>query len=483
MSEVKLNLIDQQQILCGTIHGSVADAAIAALSAEPETLEELEAALTRFIKPLTANGEFALFLRRDDIDTTPWDAGIVVIDLASRTVAVESTYSSPASCGEIQLHDGNQQTDVAVPYRLADDWLFVYSINEYHAVHEQRKKERDANPPFDARAVLYGRPLLKWIAETINSSEGVELWRRLVQDRARLNVVEQSTETPQLSPDLESDLDTDTNPISVIHARWLMTPRDDLRGQSPRDVFLATQDLIDYDLNSRELQWSFCDEGPPCLSVDSFSYRFAGFGTHEWVIYYDLVRHLIWSALLCQSLSPGGIEMHTQGDLPTGILSGESLEVKSESIDDVELYCVNAQVDIDIAITQLDEIKTAWLERPQHDYDSRTPAILISNERKRLPIALQPRDMIVDENCPTCQMFADESALGLGVGFWHLDGCNMDDDFAFSHFQTREGWEAERREWAEFSKTFNREWEERQQRIASGEIVESEIGWIGRDPF
>ena len=44
---------------------------------------------------------------------------------------------------------------------------------------------------------------------------------------------------------------------------------------------------------------------------------------------------------------------------------------------------------------------------------------------------MSPREMIVDENCPTCQMFADETALGLGVGFWHLDGCNMDGVLCF----------------------------------------------------
>ncbi len=45
MSEVKLNLIDASSTLVGTIHGSVADRCVAALSAEPETLSELASAL------------------------------------------------------------------------------------------------------------------------------------------------------------------------------------------------------------------------------------------------------------------------------------------------------------------------------------------------------------------------------------------------------------------------------------------------------
>jgi hypothetical protein len=44
VSEIKLNLIDAQQVLCGTIHGSMGDACVAALSAEPESIAELEAA-------------------------------------------------------------------------------------------------------------------------------------------------------------------------------------------------------------------------------------------------------------------------------------------------------------------------------------------------------------------------------------------------------------------------------------------------------
>jgi hypothetical protein len=59
MSEVRLNLIDPLQILQGTIHGSVVDACVAALSAEPETIAELDAALARTIKP---TGDAALRL-------------------------------------------------------------------------------------------------------------------------------------------------------------------------------------------------------------------------------------------------------------------------------------------------------------------------------------------------------------------------------------------------------------------------------------
>ena len=78
MSEIKLNLIDSQQILHGTIHGSIGDACVAALSAEPETITELEAALARYQKPLDGQSTIMWLQTGKCIDERPWDAGIVV---------------------------------------------------------------------------------------------------------------------------------------------------------------------------------------------------------------------------------------------------------------------------------------------------------------------------------------------------------------------------------------------------------------------
>jgi hypothetical protein len=67
------------------------------------------------------------------------------------------------------------------------------------------------------------------------------------------------------------------------------------------------------------------------------------------------------------------------------------------------------------------------------------------------------QEMIIDENCPTCQMMAEEMSAGSEVGFEHLDGSHMDQDFAFSNFLTREEWEADRRKWKEFHEQYERE--------------------------
>ncbi len=67
MSETKLNLSDAQLTISGTTHASVADACIASLSAEPETITELEAALARYQKPSGDISPFGWF-RKGNID-------------------------------------------------------------------------------------------------------------------------------------------------------------------------------------------------------------------------------------------------------------------------------------------------------------------------------------------------------------------------------------------------------------------------------
>ena len=58
----------------------------------------------------------------------------------------------------------------------------------------------------------------------------------------------------------------------------------------------------------------------------------------------------------------------------------------------------------------------------------------------------------------------------------------MDDDFAFSFYKTRAEWEAENQRREQFSREFDRRWEERQQRIARGEVLEHDP-FFDPDPF
>ena len=424
MSEVKLNLIDSQAILSGTIHGSVVDSCIAALSAEPETIAELASALGRYILAIEDSNPFRWFHRRSVVDERPYDAGIVIIDLAARIVAAESTYSQPSPEGVVCYHNGHQGTDLRIPYHVAADWLFVNSIDAHRWSRERRLEQR--KPPIDARAVLFGRPLLDFIVNSVTAEV-----RALLKSEAMDN---------------EITREESNNPLVRLHAKWLMTPREDLQDRSPRDIMLEKQNFIDLDMDSRSLQWSLLNEGPPCIDRKSSAYRFAGFGTHEWVVYYDLVRYLLNCAV----------------------------NLESQDAED--------------AVHKLQQLKVEWLETGNDEYSGRTPAVIIDNERKRLPEAMSPEQLIIDENCECCRMMAQDAAMGFGPGFWHLDSSHMEEEFAFSTCTTIAEWELENqrreesylefeREWAE--REYNRragirEWDEEQLRIAMTESLEEE---------
>jgi hypothetical protein len=165
MSEIKLNLLDSHTLLVGTVHGSTGDRLVAALSAEPETIEELEAAFKRFEKDGTIFGIKPCRSERCEIDERPWDAGILVIDLAARMIACESTYSLPLRSGTVDCYDRAQCKGLRLRYRLADDWLILRSIEEYQVLSKRQLKKRA--PPLDTRAILYGEPLLDFIIQNV----------------------------------------------------------------------------------------------------------------------------------------------------------------------------------------------------------------------------------------------------------------------------------------------------------------------------
>jgi hypothetical protein len=417
MSEVGLNIIDGNEAIRGTAHGFVADAVIAALSAEPETIAELEAALDRYVKRLDDRRPFDFFDASENFE--PWDAGLVIVDLASRIVATESSYSAPQAQGEVQYHDGTQATEVSLPYRVPDDWLFVHSWErgrlggnpgaEYLVHREKRRAERAANSPLELREILYGHAMIEFVVLESAAALG---------GSAELCGFARNTSIPQSAI---------SNPESVvpqfIHARWLTTPRADLHGRTPREVILEKLDFIDFDLHTRALQWSLLNEGPPPLARDSHAYRFAGFGTHEYVIYYYLLRHLL-------------------SDCWARLATREEIDVAAES-------------------ARLESIKQAWLNEPQDEFDGRIPNAIIESERRRIPMVMSAKEMIIDENCDVCRLMSGETGLDFGPGFWHLDGCNMDQEFEFSTYVTREEWEDAERRRKEFDEEFNRKWAER----------------------
>ena len=463
MSEIKLNLLDSHTTLIATVHGSVGDALVAALSADPATLEELESVLKRFEKCDSIPASSLYRCERCAIDEEPYDAGILVIDLAARIVACKSTYSLPGRDGTVAYHDGHSSTGFPIVYRLSDDWIFLRSIDEYRARCEDRITERAAAPPLDTRAILYGEPLLDYIIQSVRllNLRRASACRELPDAPDVRQASSACRDLPDTRPQEHSPISTEPNllPEAVvdIHRRWLINPRNDLKGQSPRQILFNKRELIDFDLESRMLQWSYFLEEPASLSRDSYAYRFGGFGTHELVMYYYMVRFLIWEAadrIIGRPTSHDGPSTDESFSFtpsfslgPTSAEQSETVStVSNQTLEGVAGPVASTEQYNEALLTELEQLKQKWLSEPNPELDGQTPLEVIDNERRRRPEAMTGRSMVIDEDCPCCKMMGDESEAGLGVYFCHFDGCNMEDEFAFSSCATLEDWAHELRE-------------------------------------
>ncbi len=252
MSEVRLVVREADRDWSGTIHGSCADQAVAALSADPVTMEELELAAERFARRDPNHGFFANLSLGQAAE--PYDAGLVVIDLVARLIVVDSTYSSPGRTGTVGYHDGRCATNKQLRYHLADDWLFSSDGDHWMHVAEKRRRERAAKPIRDDRQVFYGRPLLEFVARQCFAAFArrdaiaaafCAAWaddprnRRadesnLSPDQVGDSELTAEETTPSAWPGDERSASPFYDTLMQIHASWMLTPRDDLDGACPR---------------------------------------------------------------------------------------------------------------------------------------------------------------------------------------------------------------------------------------------------------
>ena len=127
-------------------------------------------------------------------------------------------------------------------------------------------------------------------------------------------------------------------------------------------------------------------------------------------------------------------------------------------------------------VPRLERLRDAWFEMPDPECHFRTPRSIIDRERARLPEGMSGHDAMVDPDCPCCQMLADMP----GPTFWHLDGCNMDNEFAFDIYRrTREEWGEEQRSWAELDRKLDAKQAERKRLGLPNSTPTAESGQSG----
>ena len=105
-------------------------------------------------------------------------------------------------------------------------------------------------------------------------------------------------------------------------------------------------------------------------------------------------------------------------------------------------------------VIRLRKVGEQWLDAPWDEDPMRTPRGIINLERRRQPNGGQFHP--IDPDCPCCQALAEMPS----IGFWHMDGCNMDDLFAFAYYhETIESWERDQADYREFSEQMDQEWD------------------------
>ncbi|HKA21616.1 MAG TPA: hypothetical protein VKN18_25290 [Blastocatellia bacterium] len=192
------------------------------------------------------------------------------------------------------------------------------------------------------------------------------------------------------------------------------------------------------------------NEGPPPPPRDSYAYLGGGFGRHEYIIYYDFVRHLLrrcWDRVGehrsrivdVENLEQTTVDALSQGG--TNISEALSLEDNRR----------------DVIVEWLQEIGKAWLNSQCQDLNGRIPANVIESERRRIPLLISAKDVLFDD-CPYCRILAEGAGEQFAQGFWHFDGSHIDSLFEFSTYLTREEWETEQRRWQEYTEEFERRW-------------------------
>jgi len=340
-------------------------------------------------------------------------------------------------------------------YHLADDWHISTNSQGWRDVAEERRREQAAKPVRDAREVFYGRPMLEFIVREIFAAfarrhEIAAAVRADRAERARQRLADKAEHAPgqmdagllseeeiiaQMWPGEGRSVSPFYDTIRQIHAAWMLNPREDLGGSCPREIALDRHGHLTWDMQDRCQQWSLTGACAPGLPKSSHAFQHGGFGTHELVKYYDLIRELLWS---CWEQLAEHANVVKGGHRLESLTVGDFLATE---------------------VPRLERVREALLDAPDPECHGRTPRSIIDRERARLPMVMSGHEAMHDPDCPCCQMAADMP----GPAFWHLDGSAMDDDFAFDMYHpTREEWEEQQRRWEEHRRRFNAEWAERE---------------------
>jgi len=119
MSVLRMIIADDQHYVSGEPHGSDAMRIYAACSRNPKSLEELDRLLPEF----DCDKDWRAFSSwNDGIELEPFDAGLIIVDLAKKWIYAEDSYFGAHRRGSYQTRDAEERT---IEYAFAQEWQFV----------------------------------------------------------------------------------------------------------------------------------------------------------------------------------------------------------------------------------------------------------------------------------------------------------------------------------------------------------------------
>lgn len=430
-------VLDHEGCRSGTLDDDTATTLIAVASEDPADWSEMVNYWPRYTTRVVPEFASSLPIDRVPREQVLSDIGAtdswIVLDLVQKRYLSGKQFQMIERDACFAMHtdeNGDQHDPLSIHFA---PWWELHEQVDASAIDQPRQSP--AEVPFVDREVLFGPPLVEALAKRIVPLAATDRFRTAIEKGSE----KRENENPLYNMTIE------------VHRDWLMTPRDDLNGMIPRQMLHGGASWIDNLVWGHRMRFERAHRPIVAVPTGVSGYRNGPMGSEERAIYFDLCRALIEAGWQwCES----------------------------------NLDALEAERLIPVLIA----FKSAWLVGPLEG--GSPPAFIIECSRRRVPrgagveiVGMSERETeehMVDCDCPICQMMADGF---FGVGFAGIDGhhLDLDDEFAFSTCETREEWEAEQQRWADQSAQWEREREERERKLAAGELEEDEFAsaWTG----
>jgi len=372
---------------------------VALISEDPSNWEEAASVWDRYrtevVPEFVSQLSFSITEHQQALESLKSITNWVVIDFPNRRLFTGTDIPSigrSAAYAMAEDEEGNQIAPLSV---YIPPWWEFHENTTLDAV--QQPRQTPIQRPHVDRDVLFGEPLLKDLADRVLAVVESESWKKSNAE----------------------NLSEKCYPFTVqVHRDWLMTPRDDLNGRTPRQLLHGALSWTGQVTWGQQLR---ATHGHKLIALpnDWPDYEFAAMGLEEMCIYFDLCRELI-----CEAWD------WCSGD--TGMEARQSQNNPAEKL-----------------VAFLRQIKSDWLNGSFEEGSS--PNFIIECDRRRVPRGanlsiqgidgVEPVDHQEECDCPICMMMG---SLEFGPCFTGIDGhhLELDGEFAFSTYETY-------REWAE----------------------------------